>query len=71
MQPDLSVRKTRELFEGTALDPIIAARHYDVTPDGRFVMVKRVKSEGGLTHNQINVVLNWSEELKRLVPTGD
>ncbi len=70
MQADLRVRKPRVLFEGTALDPI-PARHYDATPDGRFVMVKRVKSEGGLTANQINVVLNWSEELKRLVPTGD
>jgi hypothetical protein len=26
------------------------------------------QSEGGL--NQINVVLNWFEELKRRVPTG-
>jgi hypothetical protein len=39
---------------------------YDVTPDGqRFLMIK--ESEQQVT--QINVVLNWFEELKRLVPT--
>ncbi len=37
---------------------------YDVTADGQqFVMVKE---EGT---SQINIVLNWFEELKRLVPT--
>ncbi len=42
---------------------------YDVTPDGqRFVMVQAVEQEAGAS--QINVVLNWFEELKRLVPTG-
>ena len=42
---------------------------YDITPDGeRFVMMKKVELEP-LT--QINVVLNWFEELKRLVPTAE
>ena len=40
---------------------------YDVTPDGqRFLMIKAGEQEAP---NQINVVLNWFEELKRLVPT--
>jgi serine/threonine-protein kinase len=56
----------RVLFEGQyeserELDPT-----FDVAPDGRFLMVK-VPPE--LAPRQINVVLNWSEELKRLVPT--
>ncbi len=39
--------------------------NYDVSPDGeRFVMVKDDSASG-----RINVVLNWLEELKRLVPT--
>ena len=39
---------------------------YDVTRDGqRFLMVK--DQSGSAT--QINVVVNWFEELKRLVPT--
>ncbi len=42
-------------------------RQYDVTLDGqRFLMIKAV--EGNTA--QINVVLNWFEELKRLVPTN-
>ena len=34
----------------------------------RFLMVKEVTSEGGTS--QINVVLNWFEELRRRVPTN-
>jgi len=34
---------------------------YDVAPDGRFVMVKRDTDTG-----RLNIVLNWSAELKRL-----
>ena len=42
---------------------------YDVTSDGqRFLMIE--ESEEELTVTQLNVVLNWFEELKRLVPVG-
>ena len=42
-------------------------RQYDVTSDGqRFLMIKQEQQEAG----QIHVVLNWFEELKRLVPTN-
>jgi serine/threonine-protein kinase len=41
--------------------------NYDVFPDGSFLMLK--PAEQKLPVTQINVVLNWSEELKRLVPT--
>jgi len=38
---------------------------YDVTPDGRqFVMVKRNQE----TFVEVNVILNWVEELERMVP---
>ncbi len=40
---------------------------YDVGSDGRFLMIQRGEQEPGQA--QINVVLNWFEELKRLVPT--
>ena len=41
---------------------------YDLTPnDQKFLMVKESEQESTVT--QINVVLNWFEELKRLVPT--
>ncbi len=40
--------------------------NYDISPDGqRFLMIKAREGSTG----QINVVLNWTEELKRLVPT--
>ena len=43
--------------------------NYDVTPDGqRFVMVKEGDQES--EPPQINVILNWFEELRRLVPTN-
>ena len=42
---------------------------YDITPDGqRFLMVQPTDPEQPAT--QINVVLNWFDELKKKVPTG-
>ena len=52
----------RLLFEGYE---DTGGRNYDVTRDGqRFVMVE---SQGSA--EEIHVVLNWTEELTRLVPT--
>ncbi len=46
-----------------------AVVNYDISPDGqRFLMIKETEEEEG-QQDQINVVLNWFEELKRLVPT--
>ena len=42
-------------------------RPWDVAADGRFLMIKEGGPEAG-GPSQINVVLNWHEELKRLVP---
>jgi serine/threonine-protein kinase len=39
---------------------------YDVAADGRFLMIKQ--TAGARTSPQVAVVLNWHEELKRLVP---
>ncbi|MGH9784258.1 MAG: TolB family protein [Terriglobia bacterium] len=57
----------RLLFEGKYERGPAAHANYDVSPDGqRFLMVK----EGGFESppSQINVVLNWFEDLKRRVP---
>ena len=44
--------------------------NFDVSRNGqRFLMLKPVEQEQA-SPSQINVVLNWTEELKRLVPTG-
>ena len=71
-QSGFTAGKPRQLFERHYLpNPILNARpNYDVSPDGqRFLMVKPVEQEQA-AGTQINVVLNWTEELKRLVPTG-
>ena len=58
------------LFEGqySTVNGVLRPVTYDITPDGqRFVMIK--ESEGQPTTDQLIVVVNWFEELKRLVPT--
>ncbi|MCH8267802.1 MAG: protein kinase, partial [Acidobacteria bacterium] len=69
MEPEFRASKPQALFDAPFVADEILAPSYDITPDGqRFVMVQA--SEQGSAATQINVVLNWFEELKRLVPTG-
>ncbi len=69
-QPSFSVGKPRMLFEGQYQPSPYVYENYDVSPDGqRFLMLKPVES-GAAAPTQINVVLNWFEELKQKVPTG-
>ncbi len=64
-QPTFTTSQPRVLFEGR-FDTLPWNSNYDVTPDGqRFLMVQSADPAG---QNQLNVVLNWFEELKRLVP---
>ncbi len=65
--PTLSTGKPRVLFERSYVSSSISVgyQYYDISPDGkRFLMMKEAAES-----TQINVVLNWFEELKRLVPT--
>ncbi len=70
-QPSFSAGKPRMLFEGPVpADPVRRSANYDVSPDGqRFLMLKPVE-QAQAAPTQINVVLNWFEELKQKVPTG-
>ena len=66
----LRAESPRVLFEGRYVSHSTPAgfQYYDISPDGkRFLMMKE-----GLAQEQVqvNVVLNWFEELKRLVPTN-
>ena len=64
-----SASRPRLLFDGAYHAALGIVRNYDLSPDGqKFVMI--VKEEES-TLTQIHVVQNWSEELKRLVPTGN
>jgi len=65
-EPAFSAGKPRLLFEGRYLPTPATLPNYDVSQDGqRFLMIKESEQAEAIT--QINVVLNWSEELKRLV----
>jgi dipeptidyl aminopeptidase/acylaminoacyl peptidase len=47
----------------------IGPRYYDLAADGRLLVIQSVPADGGTTSaRQINVVFNWFEELRRLVP---
>ena len=60
MEPNFKVSKPRVLFQGSYLPG------FDISPDGqRFLMMTQE------TESTINVVLNWFEELERLVPVVD
>jgi hypothetical protein len=64
-QPSFSPGKPKMLFEIESPASYGTFPNYDVSPDGeRFLMVKDTEPEA----KQVNVVLSWFEELKRLVP---
>ncbi len=61
---EFSAGKPQLLFQGQFLP-----EPYDVFPDGsRFLMIQ---TEQDSESDQIHVVLNWFEELQRLVPAGN
>ena len=67
-EPGFYAGTPRLLFEGRySLDTAAGHPRYGTSPNGQqFLMLKPAGGEKG----QINVVLNWFEELKRLVPVG-
>ena len=68
--PTFSAGNPKLLFEGNFQMGAAARASYDVTADGtRFLMIQ--ESGLGSEADQINVVLNWFEELKERVPTGN
>jgi serine/threonine-protein kinase len=68
-RPSFTVGKPHVLFSGPYEPTPATFSNYDVSPDGqRFLMLKPSETEQAPA--QINVVLNWFEELKRRVPTG-
>lgn len=43
--------------------------HFDVSADGtRFLILRREPQPAGAMPGQVHLVVNWQEELKRLVP---
>jgi Tol biopolymer transport system component len=67
-QSGFAAGKPRMLFEGQYELSPVQSDNYDVSSDGqRFLMLKPTVQAAP---TQINVVLNWFEELKRRVPAG-
>ncbi|MGH9255495.1 MAG: protein kinase domain-containing protein [Vicinamibacterales bacterium] len=67
LTPQIKVGHSRVLFTGNYALPFVESPGYDVTPDGNaFVMVQPY--EETLVSRMI-VVVNWFDELRRLVPT--
>jgi serine/threonine-protein kinase len=62
--PELKVASSEFLFEDRYLK-FGPYHNYDVAPDGRFLMIQESEEP---TPPCIHLVLNWSEELKRLAP---
>jgi len=69
-QPSFAAGKPRMLFEGPYVPTPATIPNYDVSLDGqRFLMLKPVE-QAQAAPTQIDVVLNWFEDLKQKVPTG-
>ena len=68
----LRVGPPRRLFESTAYLWSAGGRSWDADPSGeRFLMIRKPgtgEGDGARQSEQINVVLNWFEDLKRRVP---
>ncbi|MHC4486469.1 MAG: hypothetical protein ACYS4T_14850, partial [Planctomycetota bacterium] len=68
-EPTVQVGSPELLFEGRFMaSSHLWGRNYDISPQGDFFILIE---EGEMQPSaQINVVVNWFEELKRLVPPG-
>jgi hypothetical protein len=66
-EPQFRAGSPRVLLDRGSLGAVTPGFGYDVSADGRFVMIEN--PQGGLSGQPI-VVLNWFEELNRLCPAG-
>jgi hypothetical protein len=70
-EPTFTASAPRMLFKAPlrimVSDPI---RSYDITPDGRRFLVVEWSGVKPVEVKRLNLIQNWFEELKRLVPTG-
>jgi Tol biopolymer transport system component len=69
--PNFVAGKPRMLFEGPYLATPQTSPYYDVAPDGRRFLMLKPTGQAQTAPTQINVVLNWFEELKRRVPAKE
>ncbi len=67
--PTLTVGQPEWLFAGgDYLLDLYGSAAYDVTPDGRFLMVKEGAEESTRSTREVIAVTSWFEELTQRVP---
>ena len=69
-QPSFAAGTPRMLFEGRYEPSPVPATNYDVSPDGQRFLMLKPSEQAQAAPTQINVVLNWFEELKQKVPAA-
>ena len=69
-EPNTTVGKPRMLFEEDHYEYSEPHRSYDVADDGGFLMLE-LGEQPSEKVTELRVVLNWFEELKRLVPADN
>jgi len=69
-RPTFAPGTPRALFESASINLLSGYGHnYDVSPDGqRFIAVRSTEAASAAT--QVNIVLNWFDDLLRAVPAG-
>ena len=68
-EPDFRVGRPEVAVQGPYARPVRAGRHFDVTADGRRVLLLVDQpTSGEAVERKMTVVLNWFEELKERVP---
>ncbi len=67
-EPAFTSRRPRLLLEEPYDTLPLPGATYDVAADGRFIVMGRDGLSYESARSQIHLVLNWFEELKRLVP---
>ena len=66
LEPTFRADRPENLFAGTFLIDSLRQQTYDVAPDGeRFLMIEETE---GFSQARAVIVLNWMEEVKRLLP---
>ena len=69
-RPTFGFKPPVRVIRRFGLAPPANPRPYDILPDGRFVAVDAASQAGEQGAPQIQVVLNWFEELKGKQPGG-
>ena len=69
-QPGFVVGKPQMLFEGPYEPAPFPIANYDISPFGQRFLMLKPSEQAQAAPTQINVVLNWFEELKQKVPVG-